>query len=654
MINQINKYLEATDHLRNNIGVFIEAFVKYYGEDRRKEIEEAISKVLPIAYRSPVATVRFIDTISKEKTKELYHKMIDGIETNFTEKDLLNGYDFKNENLMPISRFARFYELYNLGKEKREKRFIEKSLSNIRQYISSFTEADYFEIVRTRKIPEKYLSIAGWLKENILYLTDLSNADKEINLCFKNIKTLLEKIDSSITIDNFGNYLNNKEITNLINLSSRFEGAREEYNSFMGQYAKYTTEIENNETKKQELLVKYYVRLIKENIDLIPPDKRKGLEEFYEDPTKAYILDEYVRYILGYNINSNTPIESFSTDADNILIENEPKWQVDSIKRERINYFKKLGIDLGDDYIAYINDPNVQKNWPSKEKIDKYILSKNTIVNDYNIEYHSSLEEHQKRRQEIDRLGLLQKDDSFDSEIYYSNFGAFIAPNVRDTDNGYDLFSLLVLKCNDIDGSIDHNIVHELNHLIELYLQKADEKGFTVICGWDVSEELYDASKEIDTINNKNELRNCELFNEIINELIAQEVCEILHENNGYVFDEKNNSQIKNTTSYEHSFFLVRDFYSKYKEKIIESRRHGNIEAIWNEVGKENFYALNDLFETFNNYFSGMKIYSLYDDLNNNKDTELTRTYNYLVKQRDEILLKMDNYKKEQITSKTI
>ena len=103
-----------------------------------------------------------------------------------------------------------------------------------------------------------------------------------------------------------------------------------------------------------------------------------------------------------------------------------------------------------------------------------------------------------------------------------------------------------------------------------------------------------------------------------------------------------------------HSFFLVRDFYSKYKEKIIESRRHGNIEAIWNEVGKENFYALNDLFETFNNYFSGMKIYSLYDDLNNNKDTELTRTYNYLVKQRDEILLKMDNYKKEQITSKTI
>ena len=87
MINQINKYLEATDHLRNNIGVFIEAFVKYYGEDRRKEIEEAISKVLPIAYRSPVATVRFIDTISKEKTKELYHKMIDGIETNFTEKE---------------------------------------------------------------------------------------------------------------------------------------------------------------------------------------------------------------------------------------------------------------------------------------------------------------------------------------------------------------------------------------------------------------------------------------------------------------------------------------------------------------------------------------------------------------------------------------
>ena len=40
MISQKIKYLKCYEYLRQNINVFIEAFVEYYGEEKRKEIEE--------------------------------------------------------------------------------------------------------------------------------------------------------------------------------------------------------------------------------------------------------------------------------------------------------------------------------------------------------------------------------------------------------------------------------------------------------------------------------------------------------------------------------------------------------------------------------------------------------------------------------------
>ena len=120
------------------------------------------------------------------------------------------------------------------------------------------------------------------------------------------------------------------------------------------------------------------------------------------------------------------------------------------------------------------------------------------------------------------------------------------------------------------------------------------------------------------------------------------------------MFDRKDDARIRNTTSYEHTFFIVKHFYERYKEKILESRRNGNIDVIWEEVGKENFYKLNELFEIFDEHFSGMRVYALYDDLNNERDTELTRIYNEIIVKRNEILVKMNNYKKESEDKKTL
>ena len=52
VIEVIDKYLNCNEHLRNNIDKYKAAFIKYYGEEKREEIEEAFSKALFIAFQT--------------------------------------------------------------------------------------------------------------------------------------------------------------------------------------------------------------------------------------------------------------------------------------------------------------------------------------------------------------------------------------------------------------------------------------------------------------------------------------------------------------------------------------------------------------------------------------------------------------------------
>lgn len=114
--------------------------------------------------------------------------------------------------------------------------------------------------------------------------------------------------------------------------------------------------------------------------------------------------------------------------------------------------------------------------------------------------------------------------------------------------------------------------------------------------------------------------------------------------NDQHVFDTNETAKVHHVTSYEHTFFLVKDFFQEYKKEILESRINGNISIIWNKVGKENFERLNNLFRVFQENFSGFKIYGLLEAIRNNENNEQTRLYYELIRQRDEILEDMRRY----------
>lgn len=133
------------------------------------------------------------------------------------------------------------------------------------------------------------------------------------------------------------------------------------------------------------------------------------------------------------------------------------------------------------------------------------------------------------------------------------------------------------------------------------------------------------------------------MFNEIINELLAQEISKILSENGLYIFNTKDDKKIKGGSSYERTKVLISVFYDRYKKEIIESRK-GNIQVLFDAVGKENFESLNHLFYEFNESFPEFTYYQLYRDLNAGKETELTNKLKEIIAKRDAILQKMEEH----------
>ncbi len=643
MMEEFDRYLNCNNHLRENLGLFIDAFVEFYGEERREEVVTKLSKVIPIAYMSPETMVRTIEEIRKTINEELFNKLKESIPSIFDKEDLLDFYKFDDMKFSPIMQFKEFYDSYNLGEEGRIERYKENSLATIQSSIPTFTKEEYEEIIRTKTIPEKYDKLPNFYKNNILFYAELNNVDKAYNRQFSNVKKILQKIDPNVSLDNVGTILENEEIKKILQYIEILPDYTNEYNSLMSKYDPFVKEIKENEDLKTKLRDEYFIKYLEENKDLLNEEDLKSIEK--KKTEKFASLSSRINTYFGYGLSSPGKIEAFSSEAERIINSEEDNWRKNSIIDDRISFFKANGIDLGNNYEDYINNENVKQIIPSMERVDKIVESKTRLLNEFNNLFYTNTTSHKQVRSEINQFNLMDKEDGFDADIYDGCGKTFICPNVIHTENGYDTLSLMVISCNSREGTVDHNICHELNHLFELCLLSADENSNSVISGWDSSSTIYDENYNgIVNLNEKREKRSYELFSEIINEKIAQEIYTKMLEKDIHVFDTKENAQVKNTTSYENTAFLVNEFFNEFKEEIIQSRSNGNIEIIWNKVGKENFDALNELFKIFNENFQGFNYYGAIKDIQENIQSDRAMLLANLHKQKDQIMENMRNY----------
>lgn len=641
-MNEILNKLNADRTLQENISKYIDVFVDFYGEDKRDEIERKFNNATFVGYLSPEMQQVELTKLIKEKSKELESKVLEYNETSLDSIDLFDTYDYSLKIFQPINNYKNFIELYKLGKEGRKEKYIEDTYNDIKKYLNELTKEEYLKIIETKVLPEKYQNIPYWLKNNIQYTTNLQNIEENYEKSFNKASSLIRKIIPRCTLDNFD--INNEEIEKLDKVIEKYKETLKEYENFEKENIEYFNEMQVNEDLEMSLREKYYKEFLKENIDLIKEEDRQGVIEYLNDSKKSYLMNYSVRSLLGSSIQSESILESFCEEQEDILNNEETSTFIkNNIIENRIKYFNDIGINLGNNYNLYLENEDVKSNWPTKERLEKFRATKNKLINNFMKEYYLNTVSHKRLRQVVDSKNLLNKDDGLDQTMYNSSLGkTCVATNLKEIDGKLEAAPLVMISFGGFDGALDHDIIHELNHLYELSLESVINNKVVYLCGWDICEDdiVGEVNDYID-ITKEEPKRSYELFNEIINEVIAQEIEEKMHEKGIHILDSSRNSKVKGNTSYEASFFIIKDFYKEFRDEIIKSRSNGNIKEILDVVGEKNFNDLNDLFDIYFENLSGLKKMQLFDDIKNNRTTNLTIKYYEIVDKSKEIMERM-------------
>ena len=641
-MNEILNKLNADRTLQENISKYIDVFVDFYGEDKRAEIERKFNNATFVGYLSPERQQVELTKLIKEKSKELESKVLEYNETSLDSKDLFDTYDYSLKISQPINNYQNFIELYKLGKEGRKEKYIEDTYNDIKKYLNELTKEEYLKIIETKVLPEKYQNIPYWLKNNIQYTTNLQNIEENYEKSFNKASSLIRKIIPRCTLDNFD--INNEEIEKLDKVIEKYKETLKEYENFEKENIEYFNEMQVNKDLEMSLREKYYKEFLKENIDLIKEDDRQGVIEYLNDSKKSYLMNYSVRRLLGSSIQSESILESFYEEQEDILNNEETSTFIkNNIIENRIKFFNNIGINLGNNYNLYLENEDVKSNWPTKERLEKFRATKNKLINNFMKEYYLNTVSHKRLRQVVDSKNLLNKDDGLNQTMYNSSLGkTCVATNLKEIDGKLEAAPLVMISFGGFDGALDHDIIHELNHLYELSLESVINNKAVYLCGWDICEDdiVGEVNDYID-ITKEEPKRSYELFNEIINEVIAQEIEEKMHEKGIHILDSSRNSKVKGNTSYEASFFIIKDFYKEFRDEIIKSRCNGNIKEILDVVGEKNFNDLNDLFDIYFENLSGLKKMQLLDDIKNNRTTNLTIKYYEIVDKSKEIMERM-------------
>jgi len=141
----------------------------------------------------------------------------------------------------------------------------------------------------------------------------------------------------------------------------------------------------------------------------------------------------------------------------------------------------------------------------------------------------------------------------------------------------------------------DHQLIHELNHAIELHFLKHTDNGYTFISGFDKLQVSFNESKEIK--NHDKVYRKNELFNEAINEFLTREIMDRGRELNINI---QNNE--KTGCGYGAGVNLAHKFISAYKQDLINCRLSDNPMQFADIIGVDNFNEISRVLSVFMSY----------------------------------------------------
>lgn len=582
MNKELFRILDCDETVKKSLPDIINAFAVYYGVST-EEVEKKFSQISIVGVITPEELKRNLQDIRKNIFNELLDNMLDNL-----------GYADTKQNEMKRILFAGYTLDY-------------QNLFPIDKYATYIKDKGAFTNYRREEVVEF-----------------LRNFDENVNV--SNLNALIDSGAFSFLDLILEQYEMMKK-----HYKERIEGLKP-YQEYVDKSLKLKDELEDRE--KDQLYLDF--------IDLIPQNERElSLLEEKRTGHKIGFSMDVANSVVGLSLSYESKIEAFSEENSKLLLSGG--WRADSIKRDRISFFKSYGIDLGNNYEDYLNNESCKKLIPNEELVQRIKQRRGEAYTRFLNNYINSLDGYVKTREKIDRLGLLDKNDGINAKAYL-NSRAFVSPNLVKKDGNYQLHSILCLNLGSLLEYLDSALLHELNHVYELSLLSASESEIKVISGWDVISERFSDKEDVVDIESDGKKRSCELLSEIINEIICQEIHELMLSNEKTIFNEPNTTKIHGGTSYENMLFLVKDFYRTYSKEIKESRKEGRVEYLFDVVGEENFNALSELLQEFYEQFPTGRYFKVMDDLANKKDSKEINDLKLIIAKRDKILKKMQEY----------
>ena len=549
MIEDKLKLLESPLIFNDKLDVAIEAFVEFYGEDKRKYIEERFKNLLILKFcntnnlesiLSDIEEILIRETFSVDESKNFYFNM----------DDIIKALDNKDE--FSVGLFSSDAKEIIFDGEEDSKVIIEK-----------YSNGEYPLFDEFKK---KYLE----LKEKLLPYEKLL----------------------------------------------KYERAREE-------------EIDK---KYFGMLVSEYNYLFsKEDID------------FFEKWGMSY---GSVSTFLGNSLQYSN--FAFGEKAEEML--NDPgtlDWRKNSIKEDRILFLKDQGFKLEGllneaSYEDYLNDTECYAFIERMNVLFTEIENRKKELNDLRVkELVYGLQDYKACQSIIDGKGFVNRNDALGPFVYNSPVSCC---ELNFTKNGEQFIESGLILMNAGMSNLDQTFIHELNHAYETFVLELSDRGSVSMTGWDIEKNIFlDRKSENSEIYN-GITRPYELMSEYINDRISDDIRDIMYKKGNYIISRTSE---RSASAYVFVDFILEGFYQDFKPIIIQSRSGGNIQYIYDMLGKENFEELNNLvnkyYELFGFTFTGRIATS---DYFNGEKNENNEKIGLLVSQRDEIMSKMHEHLK--------
>lgn len=556
--------------------------------------------------------VYFEDTL-----KEYYSNIIASF-TQYYGNDMSDIINKKLSNVAlagfyPITQMqSNCYSLRNAKAKELMTEFVEEIADYLGDYKSQF---------------ERW--IFDWPYLNCFHYSDrphpfeaiINDLNKDLKI--SNYLKVIYKINDNDYLQKKNNHEFDFLIEKILPIFERYKKDYIDYCNIFSWISEYTQKcLEVNKQNKEEIEFEYIKDfLINDCKPLIPPeDYEKIMMADNLSQLNHCNLSQFVTIVLGVDFEQAAYIDYFLYVFDND----------EEILKKRINLLNNLGYNFGENYSDYVNDSNCSK---AVDMLKMLAEIKQSVKLDCEREICSLKAETQTIVNQLNTKKL--KFTKYDQYAINCVLNKDVTAGSITFDVSTNDDEICPIFCLNLGSllTVDETLIHELNHVLEMNVISKNEKDeYTYACGW--QHGLRSFEKCILDPQYK-------MINEVINELISQDIIQIMRENNGCIFEPKSEN-IDYVSAYNIGFIIIKDFFEKYKESIIQSRLNNDLNIIYDVVGKENFEELNELLVSFCNTFNLSDL-----DLNGNivvENNYKRLSYEAFTSKRDNILIKMYEY----------